>query len=328
MESPVVLELLEQLRSTGVGASSEVNPFWKAQLRPLESVLGEPGLAAEAVRRAIGYNVARLPDGVNSNAELRHWPAVADGIRRRTAVDAGGAADTVAQLIFLHDQGVLAKFLKWADRRRLVVDLNLGRYWWYQRKLFKTLKLHGASLTGADYLEIGAGSGRMPLMFAEASIARHYIIVDLPEMLLNAALLIAEERPDLPLRLGEAPEPEAEPGFWLLQTSDIRKVREASVGLAVNINSLMEMDREVRDFYLEEVYRTLGPGGVFFNVNRRQARMTQRDGSVFDSNPLLYPYRPGDRILEWEVDACQMACKWSPFRSPASWAISRISIAG
>ncbi len=54
--------------------------------------------------------------------------------------------------------------------------------------------------------------------------------------------------------------------------------------------------------------------------------MTRRDGTVFESNPLLYPYRESDTVLEWELDDFQQSNRSGRFRAPTrSFAISRIA---
>jgi hypothetical protein len=95
--------------------------------------------------------------------------------------------------------------------------------------------------------------------------------------------------------------------------------------MALNFNSFMEMDEQARDRYISEIYRTLRHGGVFYNVNRRQAALPQPDGSTFDNNPLLYPYRTSDRILFWEEDPFQTATRsWFLFRP--SLAVARAAV--
>jgi SAM-dependent methyltransferase len=219
---------------------------------------------------------------------------------------------------------MLDDYVAWLDAHRLRSDMNLGRFYWYRRKLQSVLSSLGQGQIG-PYLEIGAGSGRFALMMTETGLTDHIVLVDLPEMLLNAALLVSEENPETFIRYSDAPDFSAAPGVWLLETTDIQKVNAGSIGMVVNINSMMEMDEEIRDFYIAEAYRVLRSGGLFYNVNRRQKQMSRRDGSTFDSNPLLYPYRPTDRIIEWEVDNSQMTCKSAWAFSPGSYAISRIS---
>ena len=320
----VIDTLIDHVRAEGVGKSNEINPFWRKQLERLG-----PALSAgpEAIRLALGYNAARLPEGCAHNADQSDWE---DLIHVAKTCEIGdpkrlnGGANHAGQLRFLMKQGVFEDYLAWADAQGLMSNMDLGRLYWYGLKLRKALAERDAGQLSA-YLEVGSGSGRLPMIMAQAGVARHYVLVDLPEMLINAALLVSEELPDVPLRYGETPDADAEPGFWLLRTSEISKVPTGFAGAAVNINSFMEMDEEIRDFYIDEIYRVLHPGGVFYNVNRRQHRMTRRDGSVFDSNPLLYPYRATDQIIEWEVDACQMTCKSGQFHTPQSYAISRMA---
>ena len=322
--SHIVETLIDRIRSRGVGQNPLINPFWQNELGALAKAFSDENFAYKGIRKRMGYNTRKLAPDTGGNRDQRPWPVIMRAVDTGDVSDLGKIRDFVGQLSFLKRHDLLDEFVDWSDERGLACDLNLGRYWWYRRKLLAKLEQKEIAIEGA-YLEVGAGSGRMPLMYEELGIAKHFIIVDLPEMLLNVSLLLAEERPDTPVRLGEVPDLSAPPGFWLLETSEISMVPAGTVGIAVNINSFMEMDGEVRDFYIDEFYRILRPGGIFFNVNRRQSEMSQRDGSTFDSNPLLYPYRGTDRVIDWEIDDCQMCCKSSTFFSPASWAVLRIA---
>jgi hypothetical protein len=327
MSSSAYASLLERVRTVGVGGSDEINPCWRHLLSGLQQLLAEsPDAPPDAVVQALGYGHRLLPAGIARNEDMPKIARLLDKARNR---DGDGLQpsqlELVAQLVFLGRHAVLEEFVAWADRRGFQIDMNLGRFFWYRRLVLQTLATHNVPLAGA-YLEIGAGSGTFALMVREEWDHRQTIIVDLPEMLMNAAHSIAAQYPEAPLRLGEPPREDAEPGFWLLEPSDIRLVPDGLVGLAVNINSMMEMDEEVRDSYLREIYRTARRRGVLFNVNRRQERMSRRDGSSYDNNPLLYPYRATDGVLRWEVDACQMACKSARFFSPPAYTILRLAV--
>jgi hypothetical protein len=134
------------------------------------------------------------------------------------------------------------------------------------------------------------------------------------------------------MRLDETPDFDIErPTFWFLETSAIERVPADSVDLAININSMMEMDEEVRDYYLTQIDRVLRPGGresggLMYNVNRMQRAMTRRNGEPYENNPLLYPYRASDIVLEWETDACQECCRARELRAHPSFAISRMHL--
>jgi hypothetical protein len=319
--------LMKRVMSVGVGGSDEINPCWRHLLSGLQQLLAaSPDAPPDAVVQALGYRHRLLPAGIGRNEDLPKIARLLDKARNR---DGDGLQpsqlELVAQLVFLGRQALLEEFVAWADGQGFQIDMNLGRFFWYRRLVLHTLGARSLPPAGA-YLEIGAGSGTFAVMVREEWDHRQTIIVDLPEMLMNAADYIAAQCPRAPVRVGEPPREDAEPGFWLLEPADIRLVPDGLVGLAVNINSMMEMDEEVRDSYLREIYRTARRGGVLFNVNRRQERMSRRDGSSYDNNPLLYPYRTTDQVLRWEVDACQMACKSDRFFSPPAYTILRLAV--
>jgi hypothetical protein len=147
-------------------------------------------------------------------------------------------------------------------------------------------------------------------------------------MLLNSHGALSHWLPEAPMHIGEAPDFDA-PGmhFWFLETTDIERVPDRSLDAALNFNSFMEMDEQVRDYYIEQVYRATAAGAVFYNVNRMQREMTRRDGTTYANNPLLYPYRATDQVLHWEPDEMQQSLRAYRFAAPIkSFCISRMAI--
>ena len=321
----VVEDLARRIAASGVGTSEAINPFWRAQLQRLDAVFKDGAeVTPQRIQHALGYNQARLPKGVVSNRDLPHWPDLIRAAKTGDVAGIGKGVEHAASLNFLIRDGSLDEYLALADDLRVMSDIGLIRLFWYARRLAGVLT--GAGRSGPqNFLEIGSGSGRFATLMVRQGLVGHYVMVDLPEMLLNA-MLMARTIPGVELRFGEVPDFDR-PGkvFWFLDTNDIAKAPSSSVDVAVNFNSFMEMDAEVRDFYIDQIYRTAGPEALFYNVNRRQIRMTRRDGSSFDSNPLLYPYRSTDRIIEWEPDECQQSCRSWVLRTPTSFTISRIA---
>ncbi len=326
--SDVVETLVRRIATTGVGTSDAINPFWRGQLQRLDSVFKDGvEVTAQRIQHALGYNQVRLPKGVASNRDLPHWPEVLEAARTGDVRGMGKAVEHVASLNFLIREGALDEYLALADDLGVVSDIGLIRLYWYARRLAKVLKDTGR-LERMTFLEVGSGSGRFATLMERRGLVGHYVMVDLPEMLLNA-MLMADTIAGAELHFGEAPDFQR-PGlvFWFLDTNDIALVPEKSVDVAVNFNSFMEMDGEVRDFYISEIYRAAKPGAIFYNVNRRQAAMTRRDGGRFDNNPLLYPYQAFDKIIEWVADDLQQCTRSRKFEAPSSFCISRISVVG
>ena len=323
-----VHDLLERFKTRGVGASKEINPFWRAQLAGFGALLKSgTKITPRHVQKVMGYTSSRMRNG-ESNRDLEHWPRLMNAVETRDTVGLGRAAEHAAILHFLGKRGLLDDYIAWADGLGLVSDLGLARMYWYATRLRARL-VERQRADPQVFLEVGCGSGRFAMIMAKSGLVRHYILVDLPEMLLNAMLHTAEFLPGADIRFGQTPDLSA-PGmvFWFLETDDIRKVPDRSVDVAVNFNSFMEMDEEVRDFYIDQIYRAASARGLFYNVNRFQREMTRRDGTSYDNNPLLYPYRASDRIIEWETDDCQESCRSEQFVAPRSFSISRIAEIG
>jgi putative sugar O-methyltransferase len=233
-------------------------------------------------------------------------------------------AEHVGALAFLQRVGLFDAYLAWVDGHGVKSDMDLARHYWYA---FKLRRVRGKGADPGVCLEVGAGSGRFSSLLVEQGVARQFVLVDLPEMLLNAMLLIGEMFPQADIRYDETPD-FTQPGliFWMLETSDIQRVPDRSIDAGLNFYSFMEMDEQVRDFYIAQIYRAAAPGALFYNVNRRQGKMTRRDGARFQNNPLLYPYRPDDKVIEWEPDDFQQSNRSDRFIAPTkAFAISRIA---
>jgi hypothetical protein len=302
-----------------VGVDPTINPFWQDQLTPLRALLEtESAPTLEALREALGYNDERLAPGAR-NRDRADWPEIAAHLKPLTIVR-GELGEHVAALYFLKSRHLVKEYLADADRLGLASNMTLARHWWYARRLGEVLSPAGPRV----FLEIGAGAGQFSRLMMAQGMVSHYVLVDLPEMLINSAINTVEA--GVPLRIGERPDFDlAGPVFWLLEPSDIGLVPGRSIDVALNFNSFMEMDREVRDSYIHEIYRTCRPGGVFYNVNRRQSAMSTTAGEAFDNHPLLYPYR-ASQVIEWEPDVFQQSIRSSAVEAPRSFAISRIEV--
>lgn len=66
-----------------------------------------------------------------------------------------------------------------------------------------------------------------------------------------------------------------------------------------NFMSFCEMEEKEIAEYFNLIYATAKPQAIFFNENSHK-KIKNKDGSVSDNNPLLFPYR-GKTIL-WETD--------------------------
>lgn len=318
---------LHRIKARGVGASAEINPFWLKLLAAIDDLLkATPHPSNAQIQAVMGYASLPLPDGV-TNRSVLDARGILDAMERHTTDGLSkGDAGHAAQLYFLKHRNLLRPYLAWADAAGLLSDLNLGRLWWYAERLQERLAALDR-VAPQVFLEVGSGSGRLAMNLYQRGLVRHYVMVDLPEMLINAMITVAESAPGADMRLGETPNFSiSRPTFWFLETAAIENVPSGGVDVAVNINSMMEMDETVRDDYLAQMDRTLRSGGLLYNVNRMQRTMTRRNGETFESNPLLYPYPPTARVLEWEPDACQESTRAKTMRAHPSFTISRMHL--
>lgn len=304
----VVRELIDRVQAKGVATDQSLNPFWKGQLaRVIETFEGGKTPTVEQVQVALGYLSEPLPEGVKTNKQMPGWQQLMAEVKANHS----GSTDKlhrehVGALMTLARNKLISPYLTLIDAIKVKSSFNEARYFWHLHKT--KMALETVEKSGRlNVLEVGAGAGQYALHLIRGGLVDNYVIVDLPEMLVNsAANIIAAIGADA-VRFGEAPDmaPTPTPRVWLLDTGDIRRVPPNSVDLASNFNSFAEMDEDIRDGYIAQIYRTARSGCIFYNVNRRQMNMTRRDGSSHETNPLLYPYHRTDRVLEWEPDRLQ-----------------------
>lgn len=152
---------------------------------------------------------------------------------------------------------------------------------------------------GGTVLEVGAGTGNLAIMLHKLGLARRYVIVDLPEMLLHSSRTIRRYLPDVPVRFalqdGDGPLALPESGFLLVPNARFERLPGGFADLCVNIGSFQEMSREQVWGYMGLFRRASRLGAHWLTLNRRK---TVGD---WDNNPLLYPYGDNE-VLRWEPD--------------------------
>jgi SAM-dependent methyltransferase len=319
--------LLRRIKEDSVSRSGVINPFWTAQLAKFQTLLSDVEHPTDKqIRSALGYNDESLPDGVNSNRELPDWPELEKNIAAGNVDLPLKACEHVGALFILKAHGILDHYLQIIDEMRIRSSMTVARHYWYARRLQKQIAHHGAETPG-NFLEIGAGGAQFLQLMVRSKAVRNYVILDLPAMLINSMLNTKERFPRASIHLNEIPDLGGEgPAFCFIEADRAGLVPRDAFDVAVNFNSFMEMDRDVRDNYFSTIYECLKDGGIFYNVNRRQMKMTMRDGSPYDNNPLLYPYLATDTVLEWEPDEFQQDYRSRNYKSAQkSFCVSRIS---
>ncbi len=315
--------VLDRVRAQGADGGEAINPFWAEELQDFKQAMAsETPLSSHEMRDALGYADNRLGEGETNAAKfaslIQHDFAQEDA--PTDVIEHAGA------LFFLQSLGLLDPYFALADRLGLESSLGLARHFWHANELRVTLKREEKP-TPAVFLEIGAGGGQFAMLNALYGRVSHYVIVDLPAMLINSMTALSERFPDALVHFDEPPDFSGKRlTFWFLDTFNVKHIPDRSVDIATNFNSFMEMAGDIRDFYIAEIYRTARSGALFYNVNRRQRKMTLRDGEAFDNHPLLYPYRPTDRIIDWQPDPMQQSYRSRLFSAPIqSFAIKRMA---
>jgi predicted O-methyltransferase YrrM len=308
--------------------------FWQKQLedRAAYDAGADEDLVALAERVKRGYGFEDLPKRVSKPAEDPAYEAAIDGLKRmranakqldptRMGIDKG-TWEHLRALGFLQLQGLLDEYLEFIEPLGVRSTMSVARHWYYARQVDNWAReVHGEG--PLDVLEVGAGAGNLGVLLARMGRVRSYTIIDLPDMLVHSAFTVWRQVPDVELRFESAPSADA----WTFVSDGLAAstLTGEAFDLCLNFNSFMEMDRQARDGYFDIIYRTARPGALFVNVNRRQPALPLADGATWDNNPLLYPYRPDDRILAWEEDRFQTITR-TKWEVPITLTVTRAGV--
>jgi hypothetical protein len=298
----------------GAEERSRPSVFWQKyrEDRVAYRLSSEEDMAALAERVTRGYGFEDLPSNVASPSEDPDYLAASDGLKRsrklakqldptRLGIDKA-TYEHLRAIGFLQLEGRHDEYLEFITPLRVRSTMPVARHWYYARLVDQwAQEVHGDR--ALDVLEIGAGAGNLGVFLAHMGRVNSYTIVDLPDMLMHSAFTVWAQVEDAQLRFETKPSP----GTWTFISDGLADeiLIDEAFDLCQNFNSFMEMDKAARDGYFDLIYRTGRPGALFVNVNRRQSALPLRDGSTWDNNPLLYPYRSDDRILAWEEDRFQ-----------------------
>ena len=332
---------LTELVAQAKGWASECQPslFWERQLDRFRSAESHSPLLDDAqisgvLREGLGYRFGQLADADGSarrDPNVVYATRVLDylgTVRKRLDPPAmgvsRGSTEHAAALLFLRRHGLLDDYMAMLTAQGFTSGMTTARHFYHARLLQDLLTSIGPG--PFRVLEIGAGAGNMAILLSDLGLVERYTIVDLPEMLLNSYDQVGTLLPQATLRCGAIARDGRSPTVLFLPPQHASQIESGSIDLALNFNSFMEMDRSQRDGYIELVYRVCRRGGLFVNINRRQPALPQRDGSTFDSNPLLYPYRSTDAVLRWEMDAFQQDIRSRFGEAPDSYAILRAAV--
>jgi putative sugar O-methyltransferase len=330
-------ELAEYLRELPRLAGDEsMSEFWRLQLVRFSEVSGGFPVDAETIARLVesDYGFEALPERVAEITEdpryvasLAAWETAMAVARTRKQALSGVDKTTwehARVLGFLAKEQLLDEYVGFLSPLRIRSTMSTARHWYYARLVDRLIEeQHGSRRV--DILEIGGGAGNLAYFLTVLGRVRSYTIVDLPEMLVHSGFTLATRLPTARLVFPPSTGGLPSAGEYRFATPpEARELPDDAFDVALNFNSFMEMDRHVRDGYIELIYRVGRPRALFVNVNRRQRALPLADGSVWDNNPLLYPYRD-DEVLIWEEEPFQTLTR-ADFNALASLAVLRAGI--
>lgn len=331
--NPALREYLGQLEDSI--AASKPSVFWQRQLGksnryevpPDEDTEG----VAQRVARSFGFDElpAEIADAKEDSDYLAARQALAHAISIAKQLDPARQGvdkatwEHMRTIGFLQVNGLLDEYLDFIAPLRIRSTMSSARHWYYARQLAELVGRTHPDKPQLDILEIGAGAGNLAIFLARIGLVRSYTIIDLPQMLVHAAFTTQHHLPDVELRF----EREPVAGAWTFLSDGVADgvLEPGSFDLCMNLHSFMEMDREARDGYINLIYRTARRGALFFNVNRRQRALPLPDGSTWDNNPMLFPYRSDDDILVWEEDPFETVTR-TKFSLLTTLAVTRASV--
>ncbi|OAI14912.1 MULTISPECIES: putative sugar O-methyltransferase [Methylomonas] len=311
MNLEIFKELLDNIQRKGLASDRSINAFWRYQLERLAPCLSDfdsdlsniTSEQIESILQALAYDQERVSQSLNTEMLIDFATNVLPKQQKSFHASLPGEkrdVEHIGGLWFLWRKKLLEEYLSAVREHGLISSMTTIRHWWYYRKL-KSFLPHKPIVS---ILEIGAGSGFFARLLINDNPSLRYFVVDLSEMLLTSSANLTSSFPMLQASLNSVADNSA-PGLFFLETTAIEFVSSATIDVALNFNSMMEMNIETRNYYLNQIYRVCSAGALFYNVNRMQRKMSDIGEASYVNNPLTYPYRKEDVVIEWEPDELQ-----------------------
>ncbi|MEO2195607.1 MAG: putative sugar O-methyltransferase [bacterium] len=338
--SEALTHLLEGTDLSWLASDSTISEFWKGQIaaareKATKHAGSQPVSVADVVGE-LGYGFKPLAPGLQIDEDpslqrvLGEWQQVQPLLRRSGSKAPGFSLDEwehLSAVAWLKDEQMFDAYLAFIRPFEIRSSMTTARHY-YRTMVLERLRADHLEGRELRILEVGAGAGNLAVFLLSRRLAASYVIIDLPEMLMNAAININRYWPEATLHFDELPDPahrDAAGHVHLVRTTRIADLDPDQFDAMLNFNSFMEMDQATRDMYIREMYRTARDGAILYNVNRRQQRLPQPDGSLFDNNPLFFPYASQEHVLFWEDDPFETAVRaW--FGKRPSLSIARAEI--
>ncbi len=126
------------------------------------------------------------------------------------------------------------------------------------------------------FLEVGAGSGNLALILANTFSPKIYLIIDLPEALINSYIFLSTKFPFYRYILPDQFNPKTlhkennykNTTFIFLVPSQKNLIPDNIVDLSINTHSFQEMDQNIISDYFKLIYRLGKDNSLFFCSNR------------------------------------------------------------
>ena len=168
-------------------------------------------------------------------------------------------------------------------------SLNLFHQWHSYCLLYPHLK----DIKQMKYLEIGAGSGILSMLFHH-DLGAKVVIVDLPEMISYSSACIHKVLPKARLLLPHEINDELnrdQYDFIFLLPHQADQISDDYFDLALNCMSLCEMEARDIESYFGLIQRAVKHRGLFFCSNR--IRKHPAGGRIYDVHPPIRPEAEG-----------------------------------
>jgi hypothetical protein len=120
------------------------------------------------------------------------------------------------------------------------------------------------------YLEVGAGNAVAIAHQAHINRSAKFTIIDMPEMICAAYLMLRMAAPELKIALPSETSEAADVQFLLPYQTD--RIESGVYDLAFNMASFQEMEQSVVNNYLRVFQRALRPGGAIILLNQEKSR--------------------------------------------------------
>lgn len=220
-------------------------------------------------------------------------------------IETSYAIEALKAMNLFNDFNLKLQTLEW--RHGLV---NARHYYYFHHI---TSKLLTDSKKELRVLEIGGGSGTLSIYLRDKLKIAEYFDVDFPEMCLvnyyeqkryfeklDETVSFNFFNNNTKIRINRSNQfniSYLEPNNFMKNYSKLGKF-----DLIINTHSFQEMDRNIRNKYLNICSNLLKKNGYFFHVNWQQSQMSNIDGTKYNNTPLTYPYPPNINLIGFMED--------------------------